>query len=158
VNSAHELRRAFDASFAVLGDAGAAHVDLLAVTIAGHPHAIRLSEIAGMFVGRTIARTPTRRVELLGLAGFRGAIVPVFDLAMLLGLPRASSPRWIAIASQARVGLAFDAFDGHRRVAPSELATNKEHGGDTAVVMDGDRIRPIVQFASIIARLERKET
>lgn len=152
-----ELRRAFDASFAAAIDGEAIeHVDLLAISLSGHAHAIRISELASLFADHVITRTPARAPELLGLAGIRGAVVPVFDLAALLGLPGASSPRWIAVAARARIGFGFDAFDGHRRVSPTEIALSNEHGG-LEVMHDGDRLRPIVGIDALVARMERKE-
>lgn len=158
MSTADELRRAFDASFAAaIADRASSDEDVLSIAIAGRPYALRLSEIAGLFAGRTIVRVPSRHPEQLGLAGFRGAIVPVFDLAALLELPRASSPRWIVIAARSRVGLAFDALEGHRRIAPGDIAASNEQAGPE-VVRDGDRLIPIVRLASVLARIERKET
>lgn len=158
MSSANELRRAFDASFAAaIGDGASRGEDVLVIAIAGRPYALRPAEIAGLFVGRAIARVPSRHPELLGLAGFRGAIVPVFDLAALLELPRASSPRWIVMAARSRVGLAFDAFEGHRRIGPGDIAVSNEQAGPE-VVRDAERLIPIVRLASALARIERKET
>ena len=157
MSTARELRRAFDAGFAAaIGSDEVAREDLLAISVGGHPHAIRLGEITGLVVDRPIVQMPSRIPALLGLASSRGAIVPVFDLAALLGLPRATSPRWIAIAARARVGFAFDAFAGHRRATVADIATSTTGPDESEVLRDGDRQRPIIHLASVIEQIERE--
>jgi chemotaxis signal transduction protein len=115
---AAELRQAFDRSFAepvrldtTLKD------DLLAVRIATQAFAIRLSEISGLFADKKVTPVPGGHAALRGVAGFRGAIVPVYDLQILLGHAGAAAPRWLVIAAAAPVALAFAAFEGQLRVA-----------------------------------------
>jgi chemotaxis signal transduction protein len=112
-----ELRLAFDRSFAepVRRDTMPME-DLLAFHLGSEPYAVRSSEIAGLFADRKVTRLPGGAAALLGIAGFRGAIVPVYDLHALLGCAASESPRWLVIASSAPVALAFEAFDGHLRI------------------------------------------
>jgi purine-binding chemotaxis protein CheW len=89
---------------------------------------VRLDELGGLFVDRPITPLPSPVPQLLGVAGFRGAVVPVYDLAALLGHRRAGSPRWMVLTSGAdAVALAFDSVAGHLR-APGLLP----RGGTTA--------------------------
>src|ERR1039458_9829099 len=51
----------------------------------GNPYAIRLRDIAGIVAGPKVAPVPAVTLDLLGLAGIRGGVVPVFGLASILG-------------------------------------------------------------------------
>ncbi len=85
---AAELRDAFDRVFAEAHPpAPPPSEDLLAIRIASEPYALRLTEIAGLFADRKITPVAGRVSALLGIAGFRGLIVPVYDLQVLLGCP-----------------------------------------------------------------------
>lgn len=154
--SAAELREQFDRSFSEARTASPVLHDVLAVQVAGQPYAIRLSEIGGLFVDRPLAPLPASGAAVLGLAGFRGAIVPVFDLGILLGHPTSAAPRWIVIAAKAPIGLAFDGFDGHLRVphdaiAPRLSADPTGHVVD--VVRDHGMLRPVIAINMLTAAL-----
>jgi purine-binding chemotaxis protein CheW len=120
---AAELRLAFDRSFAEAPRAEPVRLeDLLAFRVAGDPYAVRLADTRGLFADRKIVRLPSPARELLGVAGFRGAVVPVYDLRALLGYPAAEAPRWLFLAAHASaVGLAFDRFDGQLRVPSAAI-------------------------------------
>ena len=108
------LRREFDDAFgraSLLSDRDG--VELLAVRVCADAHAIRLSETAGLFADRRITPVPGPLPELLGMVGLRGAIVPVYDLRLLLGHAPATPPRWLVLAAGGHVGLAFDKLDRH---------------------------------------------
>jgi purine-binding chemotaxis protein CheW len=115
---AAQLRLAFDATFAepVHLDTTSKE-DLLAVRVGAQAFAIRLSEITGLFAGKKVTPVPGGHAALRGIAGFRGAIVPVYDLHALLCHGNAPTLRWLVIAAAAPVALAFDAFEGQLRVA-----------------------------------------
>lgn len=111
-----ELKRAFDRSFAAPppGDPPPLE-DFLAVTVGGAPFAIRLRDLKGIAEARSVVPIPSRRPELLGLAGVRGVPVPVFRLSALLGLHDEDPPRWILLCGDL-LGLAIPALDGYLRV------------------------------------------
>ncbi len=111
---ARELRREFDEGFAraaLLQERDS--VELLAVRVCADAHAIRLSDIAGLFADRRITPVPGPLPELLGVVGLRGSIIPVYDLRLLLGHTPAGPPRWLVLAAGGQIGLAFDQLDGH---------------------------------------------
>jgi chemotaxis signal transduction protein len=119
---AAELRLAFDRGFAQPIELDATvKTDLLAIRVGAETCAIRLREIAGLFVDKSITRIPGSAPALLGIAGFRGAILPVFDLQSLLGRSTAATPRWLVVAAGAPVALAFDAFEGQMRLSPDAI-------------------------------------
>ena len=119
---AANLRREFDRAFAepVRADTTAKE-DLLGVRAGAQAYAIRLSEIAGLHAGKKITRVPGSHAALCGIAGFRGALLPVYDLQALLGHSSVETPRWLVIAQGAPVALAFDAFEGHLRASRDEI-------------------------------------
>lgn len=159
MNRAGELRRAFDASFALAPDAAAAdHVDLLAIRLGGAPFALALAELASLHADQAITRLPSRAGALLGLTGIRGAIVPVFDLAQLLGAGTSSAPRWLAVAAQGRIGLAFERLDAYLRAPRAAIAAATSDAKTPEVLDDRGLLRPIVRLASVLAALEPKET
>ena len=149
------LRAAFDRSFAEPPRLDLTPMeDLLAVRIGDDVFAIRLSEIAGLYAGKKITRVPGGDPALLGIAGFRGAIQPVYGLTILLGRQAEAVPRWLAIAAAAPVALAFDGFDGHVRVASETIrprdagAKDQPYARHFAPVRDF--IRPILHLPSIL--------
>lgn len=149
---AAELRRAFDRSFAEApGVASAPLEDLITVRIGGDGYALLLAECAGLFADRKVTRLPTRVPALLGLAGFRGALVPVYDLRVLLGYPGGHVPRWLVTTARSTgVALAFDAFEAHVRVDRGALVAD-----DTPAQPHADRVVHLQDGARRVLRLSR---
>jgi purine-binding chemotaxis protein CheW len=87
------------------------------------------------------------------VAGFRGTIVPVYDLAALMGLAVAARPRWLVIAAETGAALAFAGFDGHRRVlrdaiVPADPALATRRLVRALLPVDG-LARPIIHLPSV---------
>lgn len=128
---AAELRQAFDRSFASPPPQAAQETeDLLAISVAGDSYAIRLAEIVGIVAGRTVIAVPAATSHLLGLAGIRGEIVPVFGLASILGYRLASdAPRWVILcAGEETIALAFADLEGYLRLPKSSLHADENLG------------------------------
>jgi chemotaxis signal transduction protein len=157
-----ELRSAFDRAFAVppRADAGIKQ-DLLAIRVGPEPCAIRLSEVGGLFVDRRITRIPTTEAALIGIAGFRGAIVPVYSLRAVLGHSGTEPTRWLVIATAAPVALAFDLFEGHMRVPADAVLPQQPNAQMRSLAPDfvrgADAVRPVLHLPSIIAALSTSE-
>ena len=118
------LRQAFDLSFALPPPPASQEVeDLLAIRVAGNPYAIRLRDIAGMVAGRKVVPVPAVALDLLGLAGIRGDVVPVFCLASILGYGQVpGSLRWMILCgAEEPIALAFSDFEGYLRLPKSSL-------------------------------------
>lgn len=117
------LREAFDRSYAQPPVLEAVRTeDLLAIRVAGNPYALRVAEIAGLFADRAVVPVPSAAPELLGVSGLRGAIVPVYDLAALLGCPARAAPRWLVLArAREPVALAFDVMEAQLAVSPRDV-------------------------------------
>src|SRR5687767_2494317 len=121
---AEALRQAFDRSFAEEPSAQAeAPEDLLAICVGGAPYAARVAQIAGLLVDKKITALPAPAPALIGLAGFRGGLVAVYDLRALLGYAAGAASRHILLAAgQAGVGLLFDGLDGYLRLSRESIA------------------------------------
>lgn len=107
--------------------------DLLAIRLRGDGFALRAREISGLAVGRKIIPLPGPAAALLGLAGVRGTLTPVWDLASLLGyggLGRGT--RWLVLGQgDSPWALAFDGFDGFFRVLRSDILAGGGTGPGT---------------------------
>lgn len=148
------LKRAFDDTFGEPAITDRAPLDdLLAIRVGDRPFALRLSEVAGVHADRAVTSLPTMVTELMGIMTVRGALVPVYDLASLLGWPTSTRARWLVIAAGAPVGLAFDRLDGHLRV-PRHTITAHENADPSRhmqeIVQLEDGARPIISLASVL--------
>ena len=122
--AAEAIRAAFDQSFSEpiasrLDDTD----DVLRIGVAGEGYAVTLSEIAGLYLKPSIVAVPSPLVEFLGVTALRSQIVPVYDLAGLLGLPGSTGPvRWLLLArASVLVAFAVDSVEGHLRVARTSI-------------------------------------
>jgi chemotaxis signal transduction protein len=153
------LQREFDGSFAepaIVRDSTLEQ--LLAIRVGPDAYALRLAEIGALEADRVITPVPSHNPELLGVAGLRGAVVAVYDLASLLGQPRAEAPRWLCLAKGSRVAFAFGAFEGQLRVEHTELSApaQRSHPALSALVSSGDVSRPVVDFPCLVSGLEAR--
>jgi purine-binding chemotaxis protein CheW len=152
------LRAAFDRGFAARpAERRRDLVALLAVRAGGEPVALRVLETGGLLHAPTIVPVPGARPELLGIAGLRGEILPVFALARLLGRATAAEARWIALAGggAARVGLAFEAFEGHV-VVPSARVRPAPGGGTAFEIAELDGgARPVLSMGELLRAVAR---
>ncbi|MBG0562153.1 chemotaxis protein CheW [Actinoplanes aureus] len=133
------LRTDFDRSFAeparVLDHES---VELLAIRVGDRPYALCLSQTSGVHPDRPVTALPTTLRALLGVAGFAGTIVPVYDLAALLGHPIAQRPRWLALtAGTPPLALAFHELDHHLRVPVTDVVDSVTDGSGPRGYLDG---------------------
>jgi purine-binding chemotaxis protein CheW len=154
------LRHAFDRSFAApRAGVAAATADFLALRIAGDAYMVRLAEVGGIYVDKPITPVPGPLAELIGVAGFRGQIVPVYDLAALLGYSAQAGPRWIVSAAAAAVAFACADFEGHFRLAADAVTARtdaaRERDG-SGLVRLADATVPLIHLESVIAGIRRR--
>jgi chemotaxis signal transduction protein len=154
-----DLRQSFDRAFVQpVAERAAETLEVLDIRVGRERFALRLSQIAALEADRTITAVPSDHPELLGIAGVRGAVVAVFDLAALLDLPRPESLRWLVLAKAAPLALAFSDFDGQRTLSPEVLA--RAEADPTGRVrdlirQDGAAI-PLIDVPALIADLEKR--
>ena len=162
--TALELRSAFDQAYAHPPPSlDSEHLEnLLAIRLAGDPYAIRVSEITGLASDRKIIALPSPISELLGVAGIRGGLVPVYSLAMLVGHDRdVNHARWLALyGTEEPVGLAFSDFEGYLKVPSAQIYKAGQSQAIREHVRDAVRtagvIRAIVNIPSLVETIKRR--
>jgi chemotaxis signal transduction protein len=165
---AAELRRAFDEAFARPHPERASGLeDLVIIRTGGHPHALRVSELRGLHRAGRVVPLPSPLPDLLGLAGIRGRLVPVFSLPLLLGYgAQRDAVRWVALCDGGEpMALGFEELDGHRRVGPDQICAAAEGAGRAhlpQVVRLAEGGAPLISVASMVnllrARADRPGT
>jgi purine-binding chemotaxis protein CheW len=156
---AQQLRHDFDRRFGMRPSVDEEiSENLIAIRIGEHQFAIRLSEIAGLHADKTITRVPGANATMLGIAGFRGEIAPVYDFASLLGYARSENPRWLIVSKQAPVAFAFEAFDGHFSVGPQAIRPQQSQDGVRPHVRDFVQtdagLRPVIAVSTLVNSLK----
>jgi chemotaxis signal transduction protein len=115
-----ELRSVFDQARAAPFSAGAEEQTetLLAIRVSRDAFAIRIAEVSSLATDSKIVALPSSVHELLGVAGMRGTLVPVYSLAALLGYgTEPEQARWLAVCGNDEpFALAFGVFEGYLRV------------------------------------------
>jgi purine-binding chemotaxis protein CheW len=153
---AEELRAHFDAAFAEPPpEAAPAQVDLLAIRCGEHGFALRLAEVISVHTERKVVATPSPSPQLLGLAGVRGLVFPVYDLGALLGQAPSPAPRWLALVRvRAPFALGFDSFEQHLRVPTDDVVTASQDapvahpfGGGSVRTASGPR--PLIDLPAL---------
>lgn len=156
-----DLRAEFDGAFAQAPHlAETASQNMLAIRVGTEPYALPLEQIAGLYADRHVTALPSPLPSLLGVSSFRGQIVPVYDLALLLGHGQGLAPRWLVLVRCAQpLALAFGQFESYFTVAPQEImsagaAPGRPHLYDT--VQGADAPRPVIQLPSVVDDIQRQ--
>ena len=101
------LRRAFDQSFARgLDDHSEEQRDFLSFCFERQLFALPISELSAVEKRRKLVRLPAAPQACRGLAGVRGKLVAVYDLAALLGFLPSAELRWLVVPRGTQ-GVAF---------------------------------------------------
>ena len=144
-----QLRSGFDRSFAVAPRSCDAHQFVIQIRVAGEAFAVRPCDIAGLARSRKIVPVPSRTKELLGVTALRGALIPVYDLAALLGIPPGTGgPSWLVLApGDTPIALAFDRFEGQQ--IPEWLSERGERRHVRQLVRTGSAIRAVLDVGGL---------
>lgn len=155
-----DLRRDFDNSFAAPPQGqGEGRESLITLGVAGEPLAIRTSDITGVAKRRRIVPLPTDVPGLLGITALRGTLLPVYDLAILLGLPEQTGEgSWLVLAApQTPLGLLFDEFQGQVEIERPCLyesdARAREHLRLMARI--GELHRAVIDVPGIVEQIRK---
>jgi len=154
-----KLRESFDHAFADPPPSPPLPTeDLLALTLGGHPHAIRARELRGLYVDRLVTPLPSPLVELVGLAAIRGELVAVYDLARLLGYEQPEAPRCLLLSTRRALAFAVDGVTGQLRV-PLDALAERPAGNEPwlrQVMRDGPINRSIIELAAVCSLIEER--
>jgi purine-binding chemotaxis protein CheW len=154
-----ELRAGFDNAFALPpAETTTASIGLLAIRVGAEGYAIRMTELSDVQGARRVVPLPGARPEMLGLAGIRGRLVPVYSLAALLGHAVTQAWTWLAICgAEHPIGLTFDELEGYVQASPADLCPAAEVEGSRSYVREllrkGDAVTMVVSAASIVTML-----
>jgi purine-binding chemotaxis protein CheW len=89
-------------------------------------------------VGRLgdVAQLPGAPASVLGLYNLHGSVIPVIDLARLLGLPRGAPAQKIVVAEHAGrlAGLAVEAITGVQEIGEASEEAQSPHLSGAALV------------------------
>jgi chemotaxis signal transduction protein len=154
-----ELRQSFDRAFIEpAAEQATEMLEVLDIRVGRVRFALRVSEIAALEADRPITAVPSDHPELLGIAGVRGAVVAVFDLAALLDLPPPESVRWLVLAKAAPLALAFSDFEGQRALRPDALARAEAdpEGRIRDVIRQDGAAVPLIDVPALVADLEKR--
>jgi purine-binding chemotaxis protein CheW len=156
-----ELRRAFDASFAQPAQTAAVDVEnLLLISVSGDRYALKLREVSAIAQRPVIVEVPSQAPGLLGIAGIRGNIVPVFRLATLLGYSISGDTlSWVIVCgSDDAMAFAFDGFDGYvcaeRSLLMASELQQRCYVEEFFAAPSGPR--PVVALTQIVAAVRRR--
>jgi purine-binding chemotaxis protein CheW len=153
------LRQDFDDGFtrSIATRENSSH-DLLAIRVAGAAFALRVAEVAGIFTDSKLVSFPSNVQAFSGLVGFRGTVVPIYDLAVLLHAAHLEPRRWLVLSNAANIGFAFDTFEGHLRIARSDIVASddtqqkhRSYAREIANVSSG--ARPIINLGDVIEQI-----
>ena len=154
-----ELRRDFDRAFAEPYPDEPEEVEsLLAIRLQEDPYGLIVGEIAAVDRAGSIVPLPSRSPGLIGIAGFRGAILPVYGLASLLGYERSpESPRWLVVCGKREpLALAVSELEGYVQVPkgslhPPDREARKHVQGFARI---GETVRAVVSVPSILEAIQ----
>jgi chemotaxis signal transduction protein len=159
-NRAAAMRAAFDLGFAQPRQTVERDGErLLALAVGGDPYALRMDEIASVAVDRRVTPLPGPVPELSGIVGLRGAILPVYDLARLLGYPAPGRARWLAVLSAAPVAVAFAAFEAYVVRPGGSIAFEPAGDGSRhvrVVARAADFVRPVISLVSVLDAIRQR--
>ncbi len=169
-----DLRASFDDAFARPPSSATRDEERLVVLeVAGRRIGVRLAELQGLERTPRVVPLPGAPPRLLGVAGIRGRIVPVYALGALLGgaepaagaeAPAVSETgRWLALVGvEEPLGLAVDAVFGLLDLPRAEVARAGEReagvgGADArhvvAVARTASGPLPVVSLATVVAEV-----
>jgi purine-binding chemotaxis protein CheW len=146
--AAEELRRRFDGAFvAAPADREEDLESFLAVRIGNEGYALRIRDVTGFAAARRIVPLPSPVAEMLGLAGIRGSVVPVFSLAAMIGYEQAEqAPRWFLLCGAAEpIALGFAEFEGYLELPRADRTGVSEAGEGAPARAVRDHVRQVVR-------------
>ena len=159
-----ELRRTFDEAFALPPLQVPEDLTEFALLVLGKQrYAIRISQLVGLEVDRKVEPLPAEVRGLLGLSAVKGQLVPVFDLAALVGsMAGSSTPRWMALhRDKELVGLAFDEFAGSHRVPARAVhaleSASKQNPWNRQVVEMEAGLVPVLDVSLLVSSIALRE-
>ncbi len=158
------LRQEFDRAFAVpMGEQRKSPHNYLACKVGAESLAIPLPELSGLQRRGKVVPLRGSVSGLLGVAGIRSRLIPVYQLGALLGLRGSGrvEPWWAVCGTTEPVGLAFDEFEGYLQASAEDRRPRADAHGPSAqflreLLVAGGQQRPILHMASLIQSIRHR--
>ena len=121
------------------------------VRAGGEEYALSVRDVIEVAEVGRVTPVPGAPPAVVGVRNLRGAVLPVRDLAGMLGVPQPPSSRRIVVAEQGhlRAGLAVDSVIGVEELPPATETADSRHVLG-AVLADGALIG-IVDVGSVLS-------
>ncbi len=130
------------------------------VKVAGEAYAMPVEHVLEAAQLGKVRAVPGARPELLGITSMRGQILPVVDLARLLGVHRAAPPGRLLVAEARdfRVGFAIDEVTGIDDLGqpeePEELDDDTGSGLLAGATLSGGELVGVVDVPRVFDSLD----
>jgi chemotaxis signal transduction protein len=120
------------------------------VGAAGESYALPVDEVLEVADFEGVTPVPGAAPTVLGLRNLRGAVLPVVDLAGVLGLTRAGAPQRIVVAAASgrTAGLAVDSVSGVEALPAASEPTDSPYLSGAA--LDDGTLVGVVDLASVL--------
>lgn len=121
--------------------------------VAGEAYAVPAVHVVEVAPVAELTRVPGTRPELAGIRNMRGRIVPVIDLAGLLGITRTAPPGRVLVAEagDGRAGFEIDEVDAVRALA--EPDTEADSRLLLGVRLDGGHLIGYLDLSRVFGEL-----
>lgn len=161
-----DLQREFDNGFAgpKLNPAEGITV-FLNIRVAGEALAVPMLDITGVAKLGRILPLPTHLPGLLGVMALRGTIIPVYDLAVQLGMPAGGTGQaWLLFANrETPIALSFDKFEGQVELGRSSVYEHSQAASEgspahehlRSVARLGADLRAVVDIPGILKDIRK---
>lgn len=113
-------------------------------------------ELVRVVARQKVVRIPSTAPGLIGIAGIRGDIVPVFSLSTLLGHgDDPEPPAWTILArADQLIGLAFAELEAYLLLPSSAVRRDETHRGSSkyvrSLVGTGADLRPVIDLPLVL--------
>jgi purine-binding chemotaxis protein CheW len=126
--------------------------------VAAGAYAVPIGNVVGIASLGDLTAVPGARREILGVQTLRGQILPVVDLALLLGLDAAAAPKQLLVAEvgSVKAGFAIDEVTDVGELPDPDVGAESDfllgimfHDGELLGVLDVPRIFGSLQRAQL---------
>ena len=122
--------------------------------VAAEAYAIQVTQVREVSGLGEVTPVPGAPPGVLGVRNLRGQLVPVIDLAAVLGISRVGAPGYLLVVqvNGDQAGLAIDAVSGVSELPEQE--EEAESGKLSGAVLDGDDLIGVIDVPAVFGAIE----